>query len=864
MANKNKQPQSLPSEPPPQTTASATPAPPAMVSIRKGPLAVMALFLVAGIVVSLILIGMKLDMELGAADTTQWGCEKGSGCHAVQMSPHSVDPIFGLPIALFAVPTYLTMAFLAFLGFSAGKGESVEARLNSSAIGEAAVLSLLGIGILTCLHALYLFGVSVLVVGETCKYCMTLYAVNFGATICAYLAANAKLDSLISRIFGAIAKTPTAPVQAFVLFAVAIGASVVVYNNYYAKEKQHREQFAIAQAQQAFDEEFEDVEAPTNQAVSANTQGAAGTTAGTPAQGTGTATATPTTPDGTKTSTLRKPKPKMTENGLSFFEAAVNANDFALGPADAPVTVVKFADFECGYCRILDLNMRPLEEKYKTEVRWVMKHYPMNGDCNRRMGGERMHPEACHASFAAHCAGEQGKFWEMHKILYDNQQKLDKESVKGYAEKLGLDIPKWETCLTAPSTNAKIQEDIAEAAKAGIYGTPRAYVNGRLVSGSAQTSVLDYYIQKSLEEVKSAAQGQQEAAAAVLPIDKTPDQVKAKTAKGEFWIDAFECSIDKDGYAVSVPNVDPAQASWFDAKQACEKSGKRLCTEEEWVSACAGTPAVDDNNNRFFADDDVEGRMYPYGLFYEAGTCRDAEDEYKGLPGKTGSMSQCRTPDGIYDLAGNLMEWAGTEQADAALLGGDWRGGERSACNRRTVTFGPGQRNNTTGFRCCSDQRVEARTAKPEDLQHASGDIVGKPLPKFEVTTVDGTKFTAENAKNKITYLTFFASWCGSCKRELPELNLWHDELAGQGLQIVAVGVDKTQSLSENFVKQFEPKYSVAYDPDAITMGLFDINAMPTSFLIDRQGIVRHREVGFKKEETHILKKRVTDLLAQK
>lgn len=230
----------------------------------------MALFLVAGIVVSLILIGMKLDMELGAADTTQWGCEKGSGCHAVQMSPHSVDPIFGLPIALFAVPTYLTMAFLAFLAFVAGKGETPESRLKSERIGEAAVLSLLGIGVLTCLHALYLFSVSVLVIGETCKYCMTLYAVNFGATICAYLAANAKLDNIISRVFTAIEKTPTAPMQAFVLFVVVVAGSVVVYNNYYAKEKHVREQFAISQAQQAFEDEFEETDAPTAQVVAAN------------------------------------------------------------------------------------------------------------------------------------------------------------------------------------------------------------------------------------------------------------------------------------------------------------------------------------------------------------------------------------------------------------------------------------------------------------------------------------------------------------------------------------------------------------------------------------------------------------------
>ena len=66
-----------------------------------------------------------------------------------------------------------------------------------------------------------------------------------------------------------------------------------------------------------------------------------------------------------------------------------------------------------------------------------MKHYPMNGDCNFRMGGERMHEHACTAASAAHCAGEQGKFWEMHDLLYDNQQDLGEESYKSHAQSPG-------------------------------------------------------------------------------------------------------------------------------------------------------------------------------------------------------------------------------------------------------------------------------------------------------------------------------------------------------------------------------------------------------------------------------------------
>ena len=84
------------------------------------------------------------------------------------------------------------------------------------------------------------------------------------------------------------------------------------------------------------------------------------------------------------------------------------------------------------------------------------------------------------------------------------------------------------------------------------------------------------------------------------------------------------------------------------------------------------------------------------------------------------------------------------------------------------------------------------------------------------------------------------------------------------GFEVVAVGVDRNSAQSEKFAKQFDPVYPVALDPDAMTMGLFNINAMPTSFLVDRKGIIRHREVGFKKDEVALLQRRIQKVLEEK
>ena len=155
-------------------------------------------------------------------------------------------------------------------------------------------------------------------------------------------------------------------------------------------------------------------------------------------------------------------------------------------------------------------------------------------------------------------------------------------------------------------------------------------------------------------------------------------------------------------------------------------------------------------------------------------------------------------------------------------------------------------------------------SGKVASLKRNESAEVGQPLPQISLDTTDGKKWSTSMAKGKVTYLTFFASWCGSCKRELPELNQWQKAFGKAGFEVVAVGVDRNPKQSENFANQFNPVYPVALDPDAMTMGLFNINAMPTSFLVDREGVIRHREVGFKKDEVALLQRKIQKLLEGK
>ena len=880
---------------------------------RNWPLIAALALLVAGLYAAAYLVYAKLNVIFQApGSASECNISSALNCDALMDKPES--SLFGLPLSLFAVPTYLVMMFLAWRGRAA------------DIVGSKARHYLAAIAFLATLHSVYMAGVSAKY-GVFCPYCTLMYAVNLLVLIFAVMADGEGLTGALKSALGGLSSLAAPMVPAAGVLGVAMIASWLVYGQVEGRiafdarfaRCEASDMFACAELvpmyregkgvptgsevqaraalkkacdlgmQQACVDRADlacqegeatgcrdlagfhsrgylvkiegsaelrkDADAAAKARKRACELGDRPSCAGAEA---GAVTATATAPKGAKpqarTASPRpsagagsadKPKPKLTENGWDYYEIPVGPGDHVIGPPDAPVTFVSFKDFECGYCRFVTNQEAQLKKKYKDKVRFVFKHYPMNADCNYRMGTSRMHEGACRAARASICMEEQDKFWDMHSTLYNNQKKFSDAELKGYVTQVGGDVAAFESCYASDRPLAKIKEDIQLAAKMRIQGTPRIYINNRLVTGSTAKDVLDYYIQMAMTNPIPPASVEAKTADA-----STPRMVEMKTAKGPFWIDAFEAAIDKRGKATSLPGVKPAMASWFDAKSACEKAGKRLCTEEEWVSACIGEPARDDNKNGFFTDGAVQGRLYPYGPFYEDGACRDTEDKYTGEAGPTGERARCRTPEGVYDMSGNLYEWIGESEQKAAMIGGDWRTKTGATCRRRTKTYGPGIKNDTTGFRCCADQEVKDSVAASAIKDTSTPEIVGRGIPNdLVLETATGSKLSAASFKNKVTYLTFFASWCGNCRKQMPAMKEWETAWKAKGFQVVAINVDRQKAAGERYISTLEPNFTIAYDPSARTMTDFDINAMPTSFIVDKKGKIHRRIIGYKADE---------------
>jgi diadenylate cyclase len=145
----------------------------------------------------------------------------------------------------------------------------------------------------------------------------------------------------------------------------------------------------------------------------------------------------------------------------------VGARDHVRGPEDAPVTLVKYGDYECPYCGQLHPVLRELQERAGERVRFVFRHFPLDS----------AHPRARRAAQAAEAAATQGRFWEMHDLLYERQDELGEEYLMRYAAELGLDLGRFEEDLANDNHAWRIEEDRLGGERAGVGGTPALFVN---------------------------------------------------------------------------------------------------------------------------------------------------------------------------------------------------------------------------------------------------------------------------------------------------------------------------------------------------------------------------------------------------
>jgi protein-disulfide isomerase len=138
------------------------------------------------------------------------------------------------------------------------------------------------------------------------------------------------------------------------------------------------------------------------------------------------------------------------------------------GPENAAITVVEFADFECPHCGLMAPRLDKAVESRPNDVRFVYKFMPLKG-----------HQHAEPAARAAIAAMRQGKFWQMHHALYENQQHLEQADIDSYARDLGLDIPRFHMDMQSPETTDKLDRDRKLADSLQVQGTPTIYINGR-------------------------------------------------------------------------------------------------------------------------------------------------------------------------------------------------------------------------------------------------------------------------------------------------------------------------------------------------------------------------------------------------
>jgi protein-disulfide isomerase len=146
----------------------------------------------------------------------------------------------------------------------------------------------------------------------------------------------------------------------------------------------------------------------------------------------------------------------------------------AKGPKDAPVTIVEFSDFQCTHCQAMAETLKRIITDFGASVRVVYRQYP----------NQKSHPNAEKAAEASLCAHEQGKFWEMHDLMFQDQDNLKVEDLKAKAGKLGLAKEAFDSCLDSNRYEARAKKDYIEAIESGVSATPAFFVNGRSFSGA--------------------------------------------------------------------------------------------------------------------------------------------------------------------------------------------------------------------------------------------------------------------------------------------------------------------------------------------------------------------------------------------
>src|SRR3989338_3238510 len=164
------------------------------------------------------------------------------------------------------------------------------------------------------------------------------------------------------------------------------------------------------------------------------------------------------------------------QSGLARQNLSVQntSDDPHLGPTDAKVVMVEFSDFQCPFCKEALPVIKEVLKDYGDKILFIYRDFPLTDT----------HPQALLAALAAQCAHEQGKFWPMHDLIFDNQNNLTEASLKTFAVQIGLSSIQFGSCLQSQKYLAEVEQDLKDGYDAGVRATPTVFINGILIRGA--------------------------------------------------------------------------------------------------------------------------------------------------------------------------------------------------------------------------------------------------------------------------------------------------------------------------------------------------------------------------------------------
>lgn len=174
---------------------------------------------------------------------------------------------------------------------------------------------------------------------------------------------------------------------------------------------------------------------------------------------------------------------------MSGLKPSVNSNDHVQGNKNAPITLVEYGDYQCPHCGHAYPIIKSIQKKFGDKLKFVFRNFPL----------AELHPNATNAAVATEAASPQHKFWEMHDIIFENQQYLRDVDLIKYATKTGLNLEQFESDFEKPEFLQKVDADFESGVRSGVNGTPSFFINGEKYNGSWEENDFVAHLEASVK-----------------------------------------------------------------------------------------------------------------------------------------------------------------------------------------------------------------------------------------------------------------------------------------------------------------------------------------------------------------------------